>query len=89
MRERRSDILDAIHQAAKELYEAGAMDAATLCEFDRLCLSTRQPIGQKSVLQQTALRPRAGPAAGFVPGRRGRPRRVRGACQSRSSVAIG
>jgi len=31
-------ILDAVHETAKGLHKAGAMDATTMREFDALCL---------------------------------------------------
>ena len=34
-----SDLLDAVHETAKGLYDAGVMDAATMHEFDALCLT--------------------------------------------------
>lgn len=33
-----SDLLDAMHETAKGLYDAGIMDATTMHEFDALCL---------------------------------------------------
>ncbi len=33
-----SDLLGAVHETAKGLYEAGVMDAKTMHEFDALCL---------------------------------------------------
>ena len=33
-----SELLDAVHETAKGLYDAGAMDATTMHEFDALCL---------------------------------------------------
>jgi putative transcriptional regulator len=38
MRKKKSLILEAVHETAKDLYEAGVMDRVTMCEFDRLCL---------------------------------------------------
>lgn len=34
----RSAILETIHETAKDLHEAGTLDAVTLREFDALCL---------------------------------------------------
>ncbi|WP_230459964.1 helix-turn-helix domain-containing protein [Sansalvadorimonas verongulae] len=33
-----SDLLDAVHETAKGLYDAGVMDVTTMHEFDALCL---------------------------------------------------
>ncbi len=38
MRKTKSAILEAVHETAKGLQAAGAMDQVTLREFDRLCL---------------------------------------------------
>lgn len=38
MRKTKSPILEAVHETAKGLHKAGAIDHATLREFDRLCL---------------------------------------------------
>jgi putative transcriptional regulator len=38
MRKKKSLILEAVHETAKDLYEAGVMDRVTMREFDRLCL---------------------------------------------------
>jgi putative transcriptional regulator len=38
MRKTKSAILEAVHETAKGLHAAGAMDQVTLREFDRLCL---------------------------------------------------
>jgi putative transcriptional regulator len=40
MRKKKSLILEAVHETAKDLYEAGVMDQVTMREFDRLCLPT-------------------------------------------------
>ena len=42
MRKTKSAILDAVHHTAKGLNKAGAMDAATLRAFGRLC----RPVGK-------------------------------------------
>ena len=44
MRKTPSPILDAVHDTAKGLYEAGAMDQITLREFDQLCLPPVEPL---------------------------------------------
>ncbi len=35
MRKKRSEILEAVHETAQGLYQAGVMDRVTLREFDR------------------------------------------------------
>jgi putative transcriptional regulator len=37
-RKTRSAILDAVHETAKGLYDAGVMDQVTMREFDSLCI---------------------------------------------------
>lgn len=51
----KSSILEAVHEAASGLHQAGVMDGATLREFDALCLSpvkTYTPIQIKSLRQR-------------------------------------
>jgi putative transcriptional regulator len=38
MRKTKSAILEAVHETAKELHQAGVMDKTTMREFDSLCL---------------------------------------------------
>ena len=38
MRKKRSKILDAVHETAKGLHEADAIDRVTMRQFDQLCL---------------------------------------------------
>ncbi len=38
-RKKKSLILEAVHETAQDLYEAGIMDLVTMREFDRLCLT--------------------------------------------------
>ena len=38
MRKTKSTILEAVHETARDLHQAGVMDQVTLREFDRLCL---------------------------------------------------
>ena len=38
MRNTKSAILEAVHETAKELHQAGVMDKTTMREFDSLCL---------------------------------------------------
>ena len=44
MRKTKSAILDAVHETAKGLHKAGAMDQVTMREFDRLCLPPVEPL---------------------------------------------
>jgi putative transcriptional regulator len=55
MRKTKSAILEAVHDTARGLYQAGAMDQPTLHEFDRLCRTrpsatrvSRQPEAQEN-----------------------------------------
>ena len=43
MRKTKSAILEAAHETAKGLHNAGVMDQVTLREFDRLCLPPVEP----------------------------------------------
>lgn len=45
-------ILEAVHETAKGLHQAGVMDQITMREFDRLCLPPVGPLAQ----EVTALR---------------------------------
>lgn len=44
MRKTESPILAAVHDTAKGLFNAGAMDQITLREFDQLCLPPVEPL---------------------------------------------
>ena len=44
MRKRKSQILDVVHESARGLYKAGAIDQLTMREFDRLCLQPVPPL---------------------------------------------
>ena len=48
-------ILDAVHETARDLHDAGVMDARTMREFDALCL---QPVKNLSAAQIKRLRTR-------------------------------
>jgi len=50
-----SKILDTVHETARDLHEAGVMDARTMREFDALCL---QPVKTLSAAQIKRLRTR-------------------------------
>ena len=49
MRKTRSPILDAVHETAKGLFNAGVMDQVTLREFDRLCLPPVEPLAPEQI----------------------------------------
>lgn len=49
MRKARSSILQALHETARGLHNAGAMDRLTLREFDRLCLPPVQPLRPEEI----------------------------------------
>ena len=51
MRKTKSAILEAVHETAKGLYKAGAMDQITLREFDRLCLPPVEPLEPEQIKQ--------------------------------------
>ena len=44
MRKKKSAILEAVHDTAKGLHQAGVIDMVTLREFDRLCLLPIDPL---------------------------------------------
>ena len=44
MRKTRSAILEAVHETAKGLSEAGVIEQVTMREFDRLCLLPVEPL---------------------------------------------
>ena len=44
-----SELLDAIHETAKGLYDAGVMDATTMHEFDALCLPPVKELAPKQI----------------------------------------
>ena len=49
MPKRKSRILDAVHETAKGLREAGAIDQLTMRQFDRLCLSPVEPLKPEQI----------------------------------------
>ena len=51
MRKTKSAILEAVHETAKGLHQAGAMDQITLREFDRLCLPPVEPLKPEQIKQ--------------------------------------
>jgi putative transcriptional regulator len=44
-----SDILKSVHKTAKALNKAGAIDKATMQEFDVLCSATKRQKGKSTV----------------------------------------
>lgn len=61
MRKKNSAILEAVHDTAKGLHKAGAMDQVTLREFGRLCLPPVEPLESEQAQlhrAQEACRPR-------------------------------
>ncbi len=51
MRKTKSAILEAVHDTAKGLHQAGVMDQVTLREFDRRCLSPVEPLNPEQIKQ--------------------------------------
>ncbi|MGC4397709.1 helix-turn-helix domain-containing protein [Hydrogenophaga sp. T2] len=49
MRKTKSPILEAVHETAKGLHKAGAMDRMTLREFDQLCLTPVAPLRPEEI----------------------------------------
>ncbi|MGA7954550.1 MAG: DNA-binding transcriptional regulator [Gloeobacterales cyanobacterium] len=49
MRKTKSAILEAVHETAKGLHNAGVMDQVTLREFDRLCLPPIEPLKPEQI----------------------------------------
>ncbi len=51
MRRTRSPILDAVHETALGLLNAGVMDQVTMREFDQLCLPPIEPLEPAQIKQ--------------------------------------
>lgn len=51
MKKTKSAILDAVHETAQGLYDAGIMDQVTMREFDRLCLPPIEPLQPEQIKQ--------------------------------------
>ena len=49
MRKTKSAILEAVHETARGLHAAGAMDQVTLREFDLLCLRPIDPLSPRKI----------------------------------------
>lgn len=51
MRKTKSAIVEAMHETARGLHAAGAMDQVTLREFDLLCLPPVEPLSPRKIKQ--------------------------------------
>jgi putative transcriptional regulator len=51
MRKRKSEILEAVHETAVDLYQAGVMDRVTMRKFDQLCLQPIEPLEPEKIKQ--------------------------------------
>jgi putative transcriptional regulator len=51
MRKQKSEILEAVHETAVDLCEAGVMDRLTMRKFDRLCLPPIEPLEPEKIRQ--------------------------------------
>jgi putative transcriptional regulator len=51
MRKKKSPILEAVHETARGLYEAGAIDKVTMREYDQLCLQPVEPLEPEQIKQ--------------------------------------
>ena len=51
MRKTKSSILEAVHQTAQGLHQAGVMNQVTLREFDQLCLPPIEPLQPEQIKQ--------------------------------------
>jgi putative transcriptional regulator len=51
MRKKKSEILEAVHETAQGLYQAGVLDQVTLREFDRLCIAPLEPLAPEKIKQ--------------------------------------
>ncbi len=49
VRKTKSSILEAVHETAKGLHQAGVMDQMTMREFDRLCLPPIEPLTPEEI----------------------------------------
>ncbi len=52
---KKSAILEAVHETAQGLHQAGVMDLVTLREFDRLCLPPVEPLEPEQILSNHLL----------------------------------
>jgi putative transcriptional regulator len=51
MRKKKSEILEAVHETAQGLHQAGVLDQVTLREFDRLCIAPLEPLAPEKIKQ--------------------------------------
>ena len=51
MKKTKSAILDAVHETAQGLYDAGVMDQVTMREFDRLCIPPIESLQPEQIKQ--------------------------------------
>ncbi|MFM2431581.1 MAG: hypothetical protein RLZZ511_2794 [Cyanobacteriota bacterium] len=51
MPKKKSAILEAVHETAQGLHNAGAIDQITMREFDRLCLPAIEPLAPEQIKQ--------------------------------------
>ena len=49
VRKTKSSILEAVHETAKGLHQAGVMDQVTMREFDSLCLPPIEPLAPEEI----------------------------------------
>jgi putative transcriptional regulator len=51
MRKPKSEIAEAVHETATDLYEVGLIDRVTMREYDRLCLQPIESLEPESIKQ--------------------------------------
>jgi putative transcriptional regulator len=51
MKKTKSPILEAVHETAKGLYKAGAIDKVTMREYNQLCLPPVEPLAPEQIKQ--------------------------------------
>jgi putative transcriptional regulator len=49
MKKKKSTILESVHETARGLYEAGAIDKITMREYDQLCLQPIEPLAPEQI----------------------------------------
>jgi putative transcriptional regulator len=49
MRKKKSPILEAVHETARGLYKAGAINKVTMREYDQLCLQPVEPLAPEQI----------------------------------------
>jgi hypothetical protein len=55
MRKTKSKILEAVHETAKGLHAAGAIDQVTMRQFDRLCLPSLPPLKPEQIRKTASI----------------------------------